>query len=1520
MNIKEAHVVAGMSRDSSVSRQNPNLVYDAHNIRITTKDGRNSLYAVTNERGTRSVATSGSTIVGTPIGHAIIDKYMVLFTHDEYVQANQDHIYRCEIRENGIVSIFTVFEGNAKFDIEHPIETLPVFEDESIQKVYWVDGINQPRMVNVKVEATITNTNFLEFSPSVALLQTLTITKNSSGGEFPVGTIQYAFSYYKINGQETRLIDVSPMYYLSPKDKGLDATSMSNASFHIIISGADTSFDKIRLYSIVRTQENAVPVCRIVGDFDVQNIRPATPSGVYGIDVIDNGVIGKTIEAASLYFIGGEKLIAGTLAQKDNTLFLGNIKLDTPNLETVKTQVTAHPITPVVQEVGYRSIINRGQTPIKSYEYYGYEPDNNRSSYFIKAFKYMERYKLGFIAQYENGQWSEPLSLNIVTNNIKPAADTTQYKRGGFKATINTYVLDELKSLGFKRLAPVVVYPRAIGRRTIVQGILCPTLSTYGDRESNSPFAQSSWFFRFNTAPTEGTLLYPIWDQKPLEGNHTHQSEIQCMDGYAISSTQYVPIPNTPTYGSKYSNWFFYNTKLSTLHSPDVDCVGAGVENLDLTDTKLIKIGESYLTWDKNATVLDKFLETENIGINTKSSQVVRINRSEIYDNISFTLYADSAVDNEESDEVTIFDGGTYMYGWVVYPWHRSGSLNNQAALTTKQKSEGFTSRTAMLKRNITARASFARTIYNDVPSGNTDYAEISMNSSTPKVYSSDQLSGISLSEQLTVNNNLVNKSYIYYGNIDKVLVPDNGFYYSQFGWVRKVEDDSNPSYTVTQLSEWASKIPSQQQYSQFYPTGWLIQDLNTSGLDYTRNKVTDPVSMKYKSTPHIVVNSSNMNFFNTECGYAFDISTWSYIKKTYRGSLYIVELIRKASTPAEDDIRKFGDGSDTTTDAWIRCGDSVSIPDLGTVELNYLQGDCYFQMYDCLKTYPFTMEDTNSVIEIFSTMLETYVNLDFKYDKNRGSSNNVALGPTNFNLFNNPAYNQSGNFFSYHQLDYNLVRNKNFPNIVTWSLEKHFGEDVDTWTSIDASNTEELDGAFGRVNKLINYNNNIYCFQDIGISQLLFNSRVQIPTSDNTPIEITNGMKMDGKKYISSKIGCTNKWSIVETPLGLYFNDDILKATYMFNGQLTDLSTTKGMKSWMNNSCEKAEWTPKNFENCRAFYDKVGRDVYWVYKDTALVYSEVLGQYMSFMDYGEVPLIESIGNSTYAVLSNHEAKTTAEINTPFKAGAVVINTGKITLTLANNYAKTVLLEVEWRTGGNPRNPQPAASVFTQEFTTYDKVYITINTCSYYNADEYTLGEVLTAMQAELPSYLTAALNVSGENPLAYKDNDMYDNLNTYLTNRNSSPIWELGKGSYNMFFGVHKPYWLTLISNSYPTENKIFNNVAWRDIVTDNGVTEPFNTFDHIRVWTENQDTQSVRFSNSLSQNPSRQPISYDAAISNLRKKFNVWRAQIPRDRIAPNTNRARISNPWCYIKLSREDMHTERHEIMDIEVDYFM
>ena len=147
-------------------------------------------------------------------------------------------------------------------------------------------------------------------------------------------------------------------------------------------------------------------------------------------------------------------------------------------------------------------------------------------------------------------------------------------------------------------------------------------------------------------------------------------------------------------------------------------------------------------------------------------------------------------------------------------------------------------------------------------------------------------------------------------------------------------------------------------------------------------------------------------------------------------------------------------------------------------------------------------------------------------------------MTPNNFNKLN-PVYSQKNNFFSYRALNYEKFSIDNFPNAVTWSKSKTLGELVDTWTNITLASILDLDGDKGELQGLKRFRNDIYAFQDTGVSKILFNSRVQIPTSDGVPVEITNNYKVDGKIYLSETIGCQNKWSIVQTPEGLYFVDD---------------------------------------------------------------------------------------------------------------------------------------------------------------------------------------------------------------------------------------------------------------------------------------------------------------------------------------------------------------------------------------------
>ena len=534
------------------------------------------------------------------------------------------------------------------------------------------------------------------------------------------------------------------MYYLSPTEYGLAADKNDHSSFNITISGIDTTFDYVRLYAIVRTQENGKPQCRIVGDYAIQKNNSIT--------INDNGVFGRIIEASALYFIGGEDIVAGTIAQKDNTLFLGNIKLKKPSLKNITVSPELENI-----RVYYNSLESNSSTPpSKSNAYYDYNPDNNRSSYFIKRFKYKETYKLGFIAQYENGQWSEPLTIANRVNTIIPYEGADAYYTGGFSASFSNNDLEALRALGIKRIAPVVVYPHILGRRVIAQGILCPTVSTYNDRENNAPFAQASWFFRLSSGDN-------ISDKKVLPDNGSPYGEIQCADNYM--TTGYTHDPNYDTEGDKNANHFFLNTKLLTVNSPDIDCAKSmGV--IDLHNTTCNIIGRALALGNKYR-VVDHYLEVENAGINADNSQVIQISRKLSHYARSFCLYCDSMVNSKNIDEVSAVDKDK-IYGWVIYPWHRSGSLNNQNALTSKQKQNGFTSRTAMLKRNITADAMFAHTHYNN----NDAVTSINMSNYTPEIFDSDQLSGVRISGG--------GDSFIYYGNIDKIITAEDNYYIEQ--------------------------------------------------------------------------------------------------------------------------------------------------------------------------------------------------------------------------------------------------------------------------------------------------------------------------------------------------------------------------------------------------------------------------------------------------------------------------------------------------------------------------------------------------------------------------------------------------------------------------------------------------------------------------------------------------------------------------------------------------------------------
>lgn len=1462
---QENHIIKGMTRDLTVSKFNPEFAYECKNIRITARDN-STLLTVTNERGNSelSILTSNGNplqVLGTLIGYNVLNNYVTLFT-----TGDKDRIYRLENKQTYFEGKL-LYEGNLNFNVNNPIENISVYENDNIQKVYWIDGLNQSRVINIVADSTVSgswNDSSFDFVQDLELKETVTVVRDDlASGSFSSGVIQYAFTYYNKYGQESNIFYTSPIQYISFASRGASPEEKVSNSFTITIANPDTRFDYIRVYSIHRASIDATPNVLNVVDLPINaaNVRAGKT-----LTYTDNGTIGTNVDPTELLYVGGEEVVFGTMTQKDNTLFLGNAdikrKLVGPD---IINSIKGGNISFNQRYVG-NYVRTAGYYPYKNSLYLGSK---------IKSFKYLEWYRFGVQFQYKNGKWSEPIWINDAYNG--PASGGMGYgispSYNGALTTVqasyslNSDIINKVVAQGFIRARGVVVYPTLIDREVVAQGILCPTVYNIGDRFGNSPFAQSSWFARPNLAfdiernksnwngigtlfgdydkskaavisnknvnltidpgtPSAKTILIDIvnkgaWAEfrhnKPVPNNWERNAEIQCIANTPAGPYTASKGSELNSYTASHAEYFFVDQNILTLHSPDIE-FDEGVQNLDSSGLKLRIVGVVPIT--ANASEIDiqtstPANDTSKMGFYKETIGSENNSYHGLKNLISGAFWFDKMTNMKNVDD----DHG-YTESFFVYAWHRNGSLNNQGPVT-----EG--SRTAMLDKKKISNLKFSSfSKYFNEP-----WLAYKANDATHtgitgvSIFNSNEQSLVRI--PAPANSNLGDLNY--YGNVDKVIaatrVDDAYSLTFDFSDGPKTEEFNRKNgYPIV-----VTGVNTAESFAHQLFTGgtFPIQFVKRSdGATLTEvPNGTDAVRMKYKSTPHAVfalnyatdgrqivmptnretnytdywnVNDANVTkggvnhfFWNptaksiSESETQISDGVFQDVISEYTSNLtdnnysylYLAELYNDNIT------NRFGGQTEEAfeNNIWLPGGEPINLLNAdGTpvsyASLTYTEGDTFLERYDCLKTYSYTLEDQNSVTEIVSFMCETRVNIEGRYDRNRGQLNNLTMTPENFNKVNK-VYSQKNNFFNYRGINHSKFNLNYFPNTVTWTKEKQLGSIIDTWTNITMASTLDLDGDKGEVISLNTYNNEIFCFQRKGFSNILFNSRVQIPASDGMPIEITNGMKVSGKRYVSNTIGCSNKWSIVESPSGLYFIDNETNSMYLFNGEVKSISDSLGMRQWVNENNTHINWNPVTYENFRGFYDKNNNDVYFVNNNWCLCYSELIGQFTSFMSYERVPAMFNVGSEFYAF--------------------------------------------------------------------------------------------------------------------------------------NNNKLWQQFNGDYNMFFGQYKPYSITVVANADEPADKIFNTVEFRADAYDGDNLAPTKTYDTLDVYNEYQHGRVTL-------------TDLNGRPSPLKRKFRIWRANIPRANTPingiPANNRDRIRNTWAYVKLSTETPNTYRTVFHDMTIHYFV
>ena len=1271
-----------MNRDVSVSAFNPEFAFENINLRLSTNEG-NTMMSWVNERGTKEMTLridsapwsniSGDTgkyqdkLLGTVVGTAVLNHKLVIFTVGESV----DYIYSLWESKKESINFEgkILYIGELHLSVEHPLETLVSYESESTQKVYWTDGVNQPRVINIAADnKTLAkwNTNSIvpfDFVQELALKEEVRVSKVFGSGEFPAGVIQYAFTYYNKYGQESNIFYTTPLQYISYVDRGGSAESKIANSFKIQVSNIDSNFNYLRIYSILRTSKDATPFCKRIQDVEITNDVIDN-----GVTFIDTGLQGDSVDPTELLYLGGEEVVAETIEQKDGTLFLGNVNIARPPLPVKEEFLLENEINREISNFGalandniksYLSYRDFSLVSKKPFRYVNtlscFETLHGHEYEGATGFKSREYYRLGVQFQYKNGKWSEPCwvgdkreeEIPVIYENAY-SVDLMRVAIPGFEYTIqNTGELTEvfkiLYEAGYRRVRPVFAVPKMSDRTILLQGVGCPIMSRKVDRYANPTkgdiaenkgrlYAQSSWLFRVPTPMLDsnypdlpnsdasngggkvsyyGKLNSQFEVPMALKGTAADEEDPAKVKSPYLRSTEVMGI-----YDDTHS--FYVDDMMATIHSPEL-IFDTEFNSIDFQNCKMQKVG--YVKLSNTYGDIDIQTSTPAIG----SDAAGFVHKSIVTDGaaalIAAPFYNDYLVDDidEEGSKFGAYNTSSPTIDYPIYMWHKNGSLNNDVARSNRSAE--------LLKKKISNYRWGATTTYYFNPK--------SYNVEDMQLFNSDELSVVKVAGN------------IYMGNIETMLTPTTSSPHYIIGdpW-RGSNDDSkktdflsdslfrtglvDPNDSNSKSGVWEWKRYNESLLVGKYWSWWNYGSHKDIG-DYVKGLAQwrEPISMKYKSTPHLVVklNKSGASFGSmmSSDGIFFGRAT----DEDVQDCMPLVEIYKDY-----DKNVLYGGTSNEALKAatWIPCGPAKTFDaKTESLTLEYKWGDTYFQRFECLKTYPFTQEDKNQVVEIASFMCETRVNMDGRYDRNRAQTSNLNMTPQNFNLIN-PVYSQMDNFFSYKMLDENDYKNVSYPNNVTWTKTKQNGADIDLWTNITMANVLELDGDKGTINKLLRFNNQLLAFQDSGISQILYNENTQISTTEGVPIEIANSEKVQGKRYLSDTVGCSNKWSMAQTPSGIYFMDSNGKSIYLFNGQLNNISTAGGFNAWAKQYIPSAEvkWKPSDFEvddedSFVAFYDKQNQDVLFINNNTALAYSEKFNCFTSFYDYGGTPFFENL-------------------------------------------------------------------------------------------------------------------------------------------------------------------------------------------------------------------------------------------------------------------------------------------------------
>jgi len=1067
------------------------------------------------------------------------------------------------------------------------LQTINNFENENVDKVYWVDSKSQMRFINIyhstankDVEELIdVSVNVIDMVGKYELSQPI-ISNIISGGNHTAGVIQYAYNLYRLNSSQTKISPLTDLVPLGEVDRGGDLNEIVDMLPIVDITNIDPNYTNIRVYAIKYTSYNEIPTISLIEDRLIPNSK--------SIQIFDDGSIISTLSLEEFIFLGSDIVIPKHINSKFNRLFFANyqeINFDV-NLDTKAYSFPVNSTSTLIYKDLFLNSGNPDGTPLTvfadynvpenhdsvnlNYDLRRYQYNNSvqggegkylkytltQSNVYDKNNKYFkddEIYRLGIVFYNKYGQKSLPkwiADFRSNSGNLKNLYNTLKIDfKSEFLVWLNTssnFQTEYDIPVGYK----ILVAERTINDKTIVaNGFLTPMMVNYKTTNGNADSIISGDPSIVNTLPKLPNILSRNTNTTSVYGNTQPLKRAAHLEVMQYRSGSGRAQPNTEIQRNKRAGdvggRFYQFNSMMQLYSPEIlfNHTVSLTESLKFKVKGVIKNADNK-SWGRVIAPSDNGIQYEGKAIGGISS---------FYSTSKETIVGN--VDN------------VYDVGLIAHPL---GSDDNRVLHTL-----------------------FYRRYSQDDMSKNGLIFSPPINKITYDIYGTPEIT--EKGQDFTTYNN------------------DTKYRYS----------NSLESFYSDGDTDWDDKGTYNRK----------IVSVNSYG-----NKCVTFVLGDNPATPHQSRKKLENLFADTGItgdNYGIIAEFVRPDSEIYLGNLY-------GGNTYEDKKRtsyiEIGDLVNLST--------SSTLPDITTTIDS--PGDTFVRNFKFLRITNTDVDILSQGIykyeEIVEVLCETTVDLKNRNDLSIDAwDSKFQYKDEEYHKYNR-VYSQMSNLIQNKDIDYNIKKVSSFDTNIISSKLKSSGELIDSWTDILQNEVLTLDGKHGSINSLPSFNDEIYTIQDRALASISISPRVQVQGNDGLSIQLGTGSVLDKYKYISTESGTINKWSVIPTSTGIYYYDLLNKSFMIFTGQINNLSDIKGMHSHFIKNTELDDLkidNPLIKKGISSGYDQVNNDIFMTFhkenESFTISYNENRNQFISFYDY--LPSMY-INKGQYFITTNPDLKS----------------------------------------------------------------------------------------------------------------------------------------------------------------------------------------------------------------------------------------------------------------------------------------